>query len=396
MNLFALKKGEDKNLFLAVYFEYSTIIFFALGLLSFVIASYFFSRYIPVDLFRTTISPALHIVMLVVLLVGAVVMRHHIYGIRARAMWRVVLIAWAVVEVVMFLAEKVFGYPMIIFGLQTLQQQDMVARDMLACLLILYPIEVLLPKWLNVWRILLMMVPPYIIWGLDYLLSEDMRALLIVYPVLISVYLLMHVHAYRQKCEENYSSLENTAIMWVRMYLVTLVVIGLSYFYLCFSNHPTRFFTQQWLVLLLFVMNTGQIIFRRKPWQEETMADEAEEEEKSSFPAEYKMTFEAWMEKEKPYLNKDFRLTDLMQVLPLNRTYLSQFINGEYGCNFYQLVTTYRINEAKRLMRENPEMKMLEIAEQSGFSSPVVFTRTFVRDTGCTPTEWQQKKGVLV
>ena len=97
------------------------------------------------------------------------------------------------------------------------------------------------------------------------------------------------------------------------------------------------------------------------------------------------------MAQNKPYLNKDFCLTDMMQVLPLNRTYLSRFISEEYDCNFYQMVTNFRIEEAKRLMRECPKMKMAEVAEQSGFSSPVVFNRTFKRETDFTPMEWAQK-----
>lgn len=103
---------------------------------------------------------------------------------------------------------------------------------------------------------------------------------------------------------------------------------------------------------------------------------------------EYKAALEQWMETEKPYLNPDFRLIDLRGVLPLNRTYLSQLIKNTYGCNFYQFVTNYRIEEAKRLLRENPFMKMQDVAEQSGFSSPTVFTRIFAKETGFLPSEW--------
>lgn len=96
------------------------------------------------------------------------------------------------------------------------------------------------------------------------------------------------------------------------------------------------------------------------------------------------------MTAEKPYLNKDFRVVDMMQVLPLNRTYLSRFLKTEYGCNFYQLVTTYRIKEAQTIIRDNPEIKMWEVAELSGFTSAIVFNRAFKREIGLTPTEWQQ------
>ena len=48
----------------------------------------------------------------------------------------------------------------------------------------------------------------------------------------------------------------------------------------------------------------------------------------------------------------------------------------------------YRIEEAKRLMKENPDMKLQDVAEKCGFSSPTVFGRTFRRETGMTPKEW--------
>ena len=174
--------------------------------------------------------------------------------------------------------------------------------------------------------------------------------------------------------------------MWMRTYLVTLVVMGLSYFYLCAGTHPTRAFTQELLVLYLIVANTLQILLRRKPWQEET----AEEEEGEEDPVrqKYRENLEAWMETEKPYCNPDFRLLDLMEVLPMNRTYLSNFINGEYGCSFYQYVIRYRVEEAKRLMQEHPDMKLMDVAEKSGFASSATFSRTFAKEEGCSPSEW--------
>ena len=127
-----------------------------------------------------------------------------------------------------------------------------------------------------------------------------------------------------------------------------------------------------------------QILFRPNPWVEE---EETEVSPSPDLPP-YAETLERWMQTEKPYLNKDFRLTDLQRILPLNRTYLSQLINTAFGCTFYQYVTNYRIKEAKRLMREQPEMKVSDVSDRCGFSSPTVFGRTFARETGLTPSEW--------
>ena len=151
----------------------------------------------------------------------------------------------------------------------------------------------------------------------------------------------------------------------------------------------------------MLVYTNDQVIFRSKPWIEEVEkemneesaeTEEADNQELKKANAEYRRILENWMEDEKPYLNPDFRLLDLRQVLPLNRTYLSQLINNEYGCSFYQFVTNYRIEEAKRLMREHPDKKLQEISDQCGFSSPTVFSRVFVREVGMAPREWNTPK----
>jgi AraC-like DNA-binding protein len=151
-------------------------------------------------------------------------------------------------------------------------------------------------------------------------------------------------------------------------------------------------------MLFVLVYTSDQIIFRPKPWIEEVAKETVEDEtvtDTKETPAgsnaEYRAALEEWMQREKPYTNPEFRLMDLRQVLPLNRTYLSQLINAEYGCNFYQFVTRYRIEDAKQLLTDHPDMKMQDIAEQCGFSSPTVFARIFARETGQTPSEWNKR-----
>ena len=377
---------EKKNL-RYWFFNYGSISIFTLGLVILVSLSYYFSRFIPAEFFMHRLSPFLHVCLLLVAIAGAIVMHWHTYGIRARRMWQQALIAWAIMEVVMLFAEKYWGVSTVVRGVNTIGRLDFIVRDVMAIIMLAYPMEVLRPKWLNWWRGTLLVLPSILIAGLDLLLHEDLRALMIIYPLLIAGWLWIKIREYRAQMENSYSSLENSAMPWVRVYLSILTVIGLSYFYLSFTYHPTRMFTQQWLVLGLLTYNTAQIVFRGKPWKE-TEENAEEEEEEDPILKQYRANLEAWMAESKPYLNPEFRLVDLMQVLPMNRTYLSNFINTEYGCTFYQYVTNYRIEEAKRLMKEHPEMKLQEIAEQSGFSSAAVFSRTFVKETGVTPTEW--------
>ena len=193
---------------------------------------------------------------------------------------------------------------------------------------------------------------------------------------------------------------------WIVRYLAMLAVVGLSFFYICITHNPARLFMQDILLFVLFLYSTEKILLRRDPWEgvqvnEEGVLTDTEggivnEEGRVESTggqmenAAYREKLEQWMKEEKPYLNPDFRLIDLRTVLPLNRTYLSQLIHSEYDCTFYQYVNTYRIEEAKRLLRGNPEMRIEDVASGSGFSSREVFTRVFSKETGLTPREWSR------
>ena len=389
-----------------LYYDYFDTLWFTLALMVCVPLSFYLSRFIPAELFETTISPMLHFSILFLTILSAIQVRWHIDGIPARRVWQRVLIVWAFLELLLFALEYIFDLHIIIHDVQTLTSEDLVVRDVFALLLLAYPSEVLYPRWLNARRSTLIILPAIVIHTIAYYLAIDLRWLLIVYPVVITMILFVQVHRYQKRCEENYSSLENTGVRWMRNYLICVTVIGLSYFYICFTNHPTRLFTQQVLILFLFAYNTTQIISRKRPWQEVPAEDEPSDEPQlpddsaqngatdSPFPPEYRETLEAWMRDKKPYLDKDFRLADMMQVLPVNRSYLSRYINTTYKCNFCQFVTNYRIEEAKRLLREHPEMKLREVAESTGFASAAVFSRTFAKETESSPTDWLRLQNV--
>lgn len=391
-----------------LYYDYYDTFWFTLALLVSVPLSYYLSQFIPADLFENTISPMLHFAILLVTVLSAIQMCWHIDGIQARRVWRRVLVAWTVFELLMFALDYFFEFHLIIFDTHVINSEDLVVRNLFALLLLAYPTEVLLPRWLTVPRSVLILLPAILIHMIGYYFNVDLRTLLIGYPIVITVVLFVKVHAYQRRCEENYSSLDNTGVRWVRNYLICLAIIGISYFYLCFTNHPTRLFTQQWLILFLFAYNTTQIISRKRPWSDtptdedfsdDSVAAQAAEAEQNadadiSFPPEFRKQLEQWMAENKPYLDKDFRLVDIMQVLPMNRTYLSRYINSTYGCSFSQFVTNYRIEEAKRLLSERPDMRLHEVAESSGFSSAAVFTRTFTKETGYSPTDWQKSQNL--
>lgn len=407
-------KGYKKRSIRFICLDYKAEFIFGLVLIGAVVLSYGLAPFIPLDFFNRHLSVILNGATATVCLFGTYVVWMHNDGIGVRRLWAGTLLIWAVLLVLLLMRKLEYSVTFDDETVLSLHGQELVIGNFFAWLLLHYPIAVLRPKWLTLPKSLAMLLPVAVIGAADYFLPIDLRWLLTIYPLILALLLMWyHLRAYRRWCEENYSSMELTDIEWIWRYMIMFVVQGACYTYMSFSYTAAHAFTQQWLLLLMLAYSTEEILFRPDPWdllrrakaaKEERKAlsvkttswsDEIEisgDDEENGTPqltsAEYRAMLEEWMEREKPYLNPDFRLLDLCQVLPLNRTYLSQLINMEYGCNFYQFVTNYRIEEAKRLMREHPGMKVQDVAEQCGFSSPTVFGRVFVKETGVIPREW--------
>ena len=96
------------------------------------------------------------------------------------------------------------------------------------------------------------------------------------------------------------------------------------------------------------------------------------------------------METEKPFLNPTFSLPDLADKLKISVHQLSQTINEGLNKSFFELAAEYRVNEAKRLLKDQPNIKIEEIAEQVGYNSKSSFNTVFKKITGMTPSEFRQ------
>ena len=387
-----------------IWHDYKGEFIFAVVLVIGVVLSDGLAPLIPVSFYDQSLSPILNGCIAMTCIYGAILLFRHHEGVHVRILWGCVLLVWAALTTMLLLRVMAYNIPINSEDTISLRGREMIIGNLYAWLLLHYPTAVLRPGFLNPVRALKPLIPVAVIAVADYFLPFDLNWLLAIYPVALGCLLMYyHVRAYRKWCEENFSSMEHIDVQWIWRYMTMYFLLGITYVQMCFHYVSAHAFTEQWLLLFTLAYSTEQVLYRQDPWNmlrravktksftSEIEVEEPEEGSPDLTNAEYRATLEQWMETEKPYRNPEFRLLDLQQILPINRTYLSQLINTEYGCNFYQFVTNYRIEDAKRLMTEHPEWKLQDIAEQCGFSSPVVFSRTFTRETGMTPSEWNTR-----
>jgi len=90
-----------------------------------------------------------------------------------------------------------------------------------------------------------------------------------------------------------------------------------------------------------------------------------------------KEKLENYFGQEKPYLQSDLRIMDLIIPLQTNRTYLSTFINQTYNMNFCGFINHFRIVEYEKFRSDpkNHSISNNELAIEAGFTNYKAYLR---------------------
>ncbi|MBP5358725.1 MAG: response regulator [Treponema sp.] len=91
---------------------------------------------------------------------------------------------------------------------------------------------------------------------------------------------------------------------------------------------------------------------------------------------------------EENYADQNTTLTTVAQAVALSPNHFSTIFSQECKTTFIEYLTSVRMENAKRLMRET-DMKGYDIAYECGFSDPHYFSYIFKKNTGLSPREYK-------
>lgn len=91
-------------------------------------------------------------------------------------------------------------------------------------------------------------------------------------------------------------------------------------------------------------------------------------------------------------------LSDLAKKIGESPHHVSQVINEKLGQSFFELLASYRIEEAKRILADDKTNKLTveEISEMAGYNSKTAFNNAFKKLTGKTPSEFRKSIEIII
>lgn len=214
------------------------------------------------------------------------------------------------------------------------------------------------------------------------------------------------IRKHQRKIQQFSSNTEGINLNWLEYIILVLLIVNIIYviYNLFYDPKSLNFFINA--VFLSVIYCVGYYSLKQKEIYplEEKQRQELISIDEDSDPEEtrrklisdeelvkIKISLEGIMETQKPYLDSELNLIRLAEMLSVSTHHLSYVINTGFGKNFFQYVNEYRVDYAKKLLKEpNSKLSILGIAYESGFNSKTSFNTTFKKVTGQTPSEFKK------
>jgi AraC-like DNA-binding protein/multisubunit Na+/H+ antiporter MnhG subunit len=229
--------------------------------------------------------------------------------------------------------------------------------------------------------------------------------ILLLIAVQMSVYLvcmLVILNRYTRLMKDTYSSIEKLKLHWLRFFVISQTVIWPIAFIIDLYWHSTGDIGSIWLIISAFIYFIGYIgLLRPEIFSGELQGErpsvksEKKKYEKSALSPEQAETIlqrlNVFMESSKPYIIPTLTLPALSKEMNISPHHLSQVINEKTNKNFFEFINYFRVEEAKRLLkdREKQNLTLAAIGFEAGFNSVSSFNSIFKKVTSITPSQYR-------
>lgn len=173
--------------------------------------------------------------------------------------------------------------------------------------------------------------------------------------------------------------------VWILSVLGGVSLIWLSYYTATYTSYISGALS---LTFALYL--SAMVVFYKRnrtfnmPVKKEKYVNKIESEEFNSILEKIEIAFSS----KNMHKNPNLTLSLLAQEIKIRPHLLSQFLNDNLNKSYTQFINEYRIEEAKKILKQHNNLKMEVVAENCGFNSSSTFYSAFKKATGTTPVNY--------
>ncbi|MEP0262921.1 helix-turn-helix domain-containing protein [Dokdonia sp.] len=226
------------------------------------------------------------------------------------------------------------------------------------------------------------------------------------YSLYYVIRIIKHINSHRKKIENYYSNLDGKLLNWAKGVVLFMLIFHLFWMIeifqedLFFETYTYPILSAINVIFIFWIGISGlrqsKVIGSKNESSDEDIVIEPLNDfqtEIDEIPDEDFQRLVHLMEEDAYYKEPNLSLADVAKTLQVPQRKLSQLINTNAHKNFNQFVNYYRVEEAKKLLKDSTytNLNMLGIAFDSGFNSKASFFSVFKKFTSVTPNAYKNQ-----
>lgn len=220
---------------------------------------------------------------------------------------------------------------------------------------------------------------------------------------------MLLIFKYTKLLKQTYGSLQHTTLKWLNIFVISILtlfswdaaLLALKLYYLQIDNFNldllqsfgTSAYHLSFIVLNLLIFLKFSI-FGKVDLAEDINPENLHLQSSVNINPAQVAKIDRMMRDSKIYCDTNLTLNDLSDAVSIPVRKLSQIIKIQYQKNFYEFINSYRIEEAKRMLK-SPEYRyrtIMEVYVDAGFNSKSVFNEFFKNIVNMTPSEYKKSQ----
>lgn len=170
--------------------------------------------------------------------------------------------------------------------------------------------------------------------------------------------------------------------VWFYVLLTLIVCVSVYYFH----HRKTRLYRQQKKKLEKEVeLRTQELVLQNRKM--EAMAKHIDELEIAQTSKDSQFMEKAFRFMQQNYADSNYNLERFIKDMGYSKTLVNEKLQSLTGQSIGAFMKSYRLNTAKKMLQESPNISISEVAYAVGFNDPKYFTKCFKEQFGILPSE---------